>query len=391
MGDFENVVNAARDFACGLYKNRPGEIIPNPIDDGLFAVWDKLCGEPPKTPSDLPPPPATPFTGGQCCDAAYRVYYTRTIDGGAPQNLYDDLPTGKIIGAIKTVSGATASWAIRYQNCAGVSTDKPQYSAGINSTLTITSVSRLSGNTSNCGDPPKQYPPAAPPPASGYTSPPTAINLNTGDTYNLIFNLKPPTRSGNPSDLFPPIKIDINNPKLNLTIPLTFNFNGSINIGAPSGGGGFSDSDRDKLNNINNKTNNTNDTTNNINVTLNNVNTNINNDINNGRNRRRPDSDFSPPPSPKPPGKHEQEYLEAVEVKLLSVPRNAKKQSGGASPDVVYAGWFEFTRKGKSLPRDPIHFEGSVFKAPEGADGYAYTLYTGYTGEATPIINKAVT
>ncbi|MGL5808568.1 MAG: hypothetical protein ACRCYQ_01330 [Nocardioides sp.] len=391
MGNFEKVVNAARDFACTLYKNKPGEIIPNALDDGLYAAWDKLCGEPPKSPPDLPLPPATPFVGGQCCDVVYNVAGTFTSTSGTtPWSL--DLKRGSIIGleGIRQTTLSDSFWLIR-KRCNGTIERDLVASGARPVSCKITSVVRVDGKPDNCGNPPKRYPDTSPAPPEGYTSPPTPIVINNNETINYVFNLKPPTRSGNPLNLLPPIKVDINNPTLNLTVPLEFNFNGDINIGTPGGGGGFTETDRNNLNDIKNKNDNINTTTNNTNITLNQVVTNINTEINNGRNRKRPDGDFLPSPPPKPPGKHDQEYLEAVEVKLLSVPRNAKKQSGGASPDVVYAGWFEFTRKGKALPRDPIHFEGSVFKAPEGADGFAYTLYTGYTGEATPIINKAVT
>lgn len=72
-----------------------------------------------------------------------------------------------------------------------------------------------------------------------------------------------------------------------------------------------------------------------------------------------------------------------VEVVVTQKPANTKSQwGGGAAPNVYYCGWFEFLSDGSAFPRQPIHFENNIFKAPEGANGYAYTLYLGFSGFA---------
>lgn len=76
------------------------------------------------------------------------------------------------------------------------------------------------------------------------------------------------------------------------------------------------------------------------------------------------------------------EQLRFVEVILDSIPQNASSQWGDDGPNIYYAGWFEFQADGRNFPRRPIHFQLNIFDAPEGATGYAYTLYQGFTGRA---------
>lgn len=74
--------------------------------------------------------------------------------------------------------------------------------------------------------------------------------------------------------------------------------------------------------------------------------------------------------------------LRYVIVNVTSKPSNAKNQWGDGAPDVFYCGWFEFTADGYNFPRRPIHWLAGIFDAPEGATGYAYTLYEGFDGFA---------
>lgn len=72
--------------------------------------------------------------------------------------------------------------------------------------------------------------------------------------------------------------------------------------------------------------------------------------------------------------------LERVTLTLAMQPSKGRIQSGVDGPDVIYCGWFEFKQNSFHFPRRPIHFERNVFDAPSGADGFAFTLYYGYTG-----------
>lgn len=389
MGVTERLVDAARDFACGLYKTQPQPLIPNPAASALRWVWDDLCDKPPPSPA-LPPPPTQPFTGGQCCDAVYRVQGQITPPGGSSQPFDITCRMGKVLGLKQTLNaqGTGLSTVVVSQNCAGVSYDNPVAGSAPGLTASISTVTRVSGNAANCGNPPISYPVAPPAPPNGYTSPPTAVPLGDGTSINVTFNLKPPVSL--PALPLPPVIVNMIRPEFNINVPIEFNFDGTVNIGGGGSGGGggggdgFGQPDRDIINNINN-----------TNTEINNEVTNINNDLRNTYNitnnkPRDPDS-YLPPVGNKPPGKHEKTFLAAVEVQLTQVPANAKMQSGGTAPRVVYAGWFEFQRAGKSLPREPIHFDGGVFLAPTGVDGYAWTLYDGYQGTATEIINKEAT
>jgi len=250
----------------------------------------------------------------------------------------------------------------------------------------IVSVRRVDGQPDNCGQPPKAFPDTSPAPPDGFTSPPTPIVINDNDTININYNFKPPTMPTPPALALPPIVINYLSPSLNpeFNIPITFDFkiNPTINLG--EGGGEFNQDDRDKIENINNNTTNMGDKITNIKNEITNI-TNIDN------NAPSDPDDFDPPVEDQAPGEYEQSYLAAVQVKLTKVPVNAKTQSGNTAPDVLYAGWFEWRQAGYCVPRQPIHFMDNVFLAPKGVDGFAFTLYTGYEGTATSIINKEKT
>ena len=80
--------------------------------------------------------------------------------------------------------------------------------------------------------------------------------------------------------------------------------------------------------------------------------------------------------------------LAYVKVTITKIPNNAKMQFGLQGPNLLYAGWFEFLRGGEALPREPLSFANGIFKAPQGADGYAYTLYVGFEATVTPVTFK---
>lgn len=391
VGSFDSILNEARNFACGLYKNQPGALIPNAANDVLRFAWDNLCDYPGSP--GLPPPPSVPFQGGQCNCVLYSVSVFNDVSTGSGEALgvFGEVGGVRIVLIPRPDGEFSASYEILCRGfpgsggCSVYQWYRYRFSPFLpnaqNAKNAINSITRVDGQPDNCGNPPASYPPGAPPPPGGFVSPPVPIPLADGDSITVNFNFSPPSVPEGIADFIPPIVINYFKPEFK--IPIEFNFNGDVNFGAPSGGGGFSENDRDTINNINTNINNVGGVTNNINNKIDNF-------VNIQRNKKRPDSDFEPSPPPKPPGKHEQENLEAVEINLTALPINAKKQWGAGAPDVVYAGWFEFQREGKSLPRHPIHFQGSVFKAPVGVDGYAYTLYIGYQGEARAIVNKLV-
>lgn len=70
-------------------------------------------------------------------------------------------------------------------------------------------------------------------------------------------------------------------------------------------------------------------------------------------------------------------------IELSVIPTNASRQKGMIAPDIVYAGWAGFKSGGFYLPREPVHLQKSAFRAPPGADGFYFTLYSGFLGNIT--------
>lgn len=388
MGIFEEVVNGARNFACGIYKNQPGALIPNLPADVLRMAWDKLCDYPDSP--GLPSPPAPPFQGGQCPGnyevrayvntsvdqivlraivtgpiaglAAYEPYsYTAGFGGvRAPQILNRQ---GQPIGAMVYVSGNTGAF--------GQNVDV--YSAKI---FQLTP----DGFVDNCGDLPANYPPANPPPPEGFTSPPTVIPLGDGDDIVIDFNFTPPSKVDF-SDLIPPITVNIQNPSLK--IPVTFEFNGNVNIGVPGGGS----DDSDKLDDILEDLINLKDKFEEFKDEFDDLKENYDREQDRKDNKPDDESDRSRNPAQKPPGKYDVARLAYIEVVLIGVPKNAKKQLASDGTDILYCGWLAFTRGDKRLERFPIHHSKNVFFAPSEVTGYTFTLYEGYIGYAIEVTN----
>lgn len=362
-------------------------------------MWDSFCGDdPPPGVGGLPAPPMPGFPGGQC-PVGYNVNYSFKT----PTN--DVTATKQVLGRIEGLGyvfffpgdiGYNPANGNIFQLWLYHNGTKVQLSGGnvTNSmldkakyTCKINSVQRVDGGLDNCGDTPRFYPPAGiPTPPGGFTSPPTPITFNDNSVSNYYFNFAPPALPPLPAKFVPPVVINYFNASINpeFDIPITFNFDGSINFGDSGGGGNFNQDDRDKLNDIDFNINN-------IGGVTNNIKNDIDNYINIDNNKPPNPDDFEPPKDDIPPGETKQDYLAAVEVRLTQIPKNAKVQSGNAADNVLYAGWFEWRRAGYNSPREPIHFERSVFIAPAGVDGFAYTLYTGYSGVAKAIINKEKT
>lgn len=387
LNRLEDIASAAKTFACGIYKNQPGALIPNPISDALHMVWDNFCAPPPGQPSNLPPPPAPPFTGGQC-KFAYTVQVQAINKQGTVQTTVDIQCRGSVGGFTSSFDGTFHNWYLDAYTLQGEYKPARFYVYGwrpSDFSGTYCRVSKITpspGNVDNCGNRPSEFPPAAPPPPDGYTSPPAPLDFNDGSDTIINFNFTPPIAPPLPIGKLPPIIINMIKPEANVKIPIEFNFDGTVKFGGgDDDGGGFNDTDRKNLDDLG-------DQIDKIENDFEKFKNDYNKDANNKRNKKRDPDDFEPPVKDKPPGTHSREFLAAVQIDLIEIPANTKSQSGDGAPDVYYAGWFEWRRDGFSSPREPIHFKQSVFLAPEGVDGYAYTLYTGYSGSATEIINK---
>ena len=398
MSNFSNIAKSAKDFACGLYKQTPASFSGDPFNTFLFLLWDDFCDYP--AAPGLPPPPTSAFSGGQCKQVLYTVdVEVKDTGGGTPSVSTLNNKYGPIQGLRIRREGITTCELVssNFAGTAPVYSFVHNYGAGAPFEYRILNVVRQDGQPDICGNtPPKFPPPSSPPPPDGYTSPPIPLPpKGLEPIINIEFNFTPPAPPlPAPNNFLPPIVINFKNVGSEFNIPITFNFGGDVNFGnAPVGGGGglninFNQDDRDNINNINNVSNNTNNTTNNTNNNVDNFYTDYRKERDKTDNKPPLPTDFDTPIPPVLPGKYQQSRLAFVNVDLTVSPKNAKSQSGGGAPDIIYAGWFEFTRAGKALPRDYIHFVNNCFVAPVGADGYAFTLYNGYEGNAVAIINK---
>lgn len=365
-------------FVCDLYRYFPKAMIDEiPYLPVSFAkgFLDGLCVD--RSPG-LPPPPKASFTGGQCRCVAYNVGFI--FDKGQRDN---GTFWGEIRGARARFVEIGTNYYMGYfeilcrgfvnQSCL----DVPQWitfgsspGADITNGLNIEHVSRTDGQPDNCGDLPVDYP-DVPIPDNRKTGN-TTIEYNDGLDVTVPITLLPPT----PTSL---ITLDVGG------VTLNFDFGGLTVSDVPDG---TTDSLTDILQRLSE-----------IDFILGDITEDINN-VSKDTKKIQQDVD-KPPPIPDSEDYDEDikdelddkeenniENLAYVKIELLTIPKNAKSQSGNDSPTVYYAGWFEFRTGDYAYPREYIHFQSSIFEAPSGSNGYAYTLYKGYTGRAIVVKQK---
>jgi hypothetical protein len=382
-------IDRAKEFACGIYKNIPGALVPKTTDAGYKLIWDDLCaGEAPLP--GLPPPPVSPFEGGQCACSLYQIHVE--IYNFAVGGRWDALSPQDIYGPITAVSLEfdPMDGDVVYASCRGYAvegciepTRRRLYRTGnpSQSFYNQVRVTRivLRGGSNNCGNPPKAFPSAPPPPPNGYNSPPTTIINNDGDEYKFIFNLQPPTIQKFPEDPLPPITINVSGDDNDLSFDIDFNFGGEVSINKPGEGGGNLPS--------------------NFKYEFQNLGTGLGG-VGAGVANLEKEIYFEnfPPPFIDSPevekeeddvtdgGKEEdgKDGLLGVLVELTKPPTDV--QFG--TPNVNYAGWFTFLVQGGYTPRNPINFEKGYFEAPPGATGYALTFTKGAEGKVTVYSRK---
>lgn len=387
---YQNFINKAHEFACGIYKQVPGALVPKYGDPGYKLIWDDLCYEdPPSNLPGLPPPALPPFEGGQCCDVDYKVVVRiRYVDGRPPTEVtFNPVYQGKILGILNEElpqpNGTTRVLVkLRWQKCDGRIFEEIRGQDNLPRTfyMDIVRVYPAYGVPDKCGNPPKKFPEAPPPPPEGYNSPPVLITHNDGDQNEFIFNLKPPTREKYGDAPFPPITVSVGGNNFDLDFDIDFNFGGSVSInktgeggsGLPSGFGGEFKHLSNGLGGVGNGVTKMQDML---------------------------DFNFAPPEfdtSPEVEKKEEsvddggekeedEEGLLGVLVELTKAPSDV--QFG--TPNINFAGWFTFLVQGGYEPRNPIAFDKGYFPAPPGATGYALTFTKGAKGKVTVYSKKS--
>lgn len=372
----KQVMEKARSFACGLYKNVPGALIPNVGEDALRFLWDSICDptENVQTPAlpGLPSKPEPLVQGGQCKKILYNIDCRFVFDGDTTPG--DQLVSGTqsiqcygAIGATRTIPlGTNVDGSTRTRIeilCQGlngeVAKDVQVWRTAVGDVTnyrshTFINRGRTDGQVDNCGSLPKSYPVAPSPPVNGYNSPTTPIVLNDNDTINVTFNLIPPVVT-TPSLKIPPVVVNVKSPSLN--VPISFDIDGTINIGTPD----KVDVDLSPLGDV-------------LDVLSDNVN-NLTFNYNNPNYNTSTQVDIVRVPSDDKGDKEAPELLGVV-VELTKMPDKA--QFG--EPTCYFAGWITFKNQGGYEPRYQINFLSSYFPAPVGCTGYAYTFTNGAEG-----------
>lgn len=380
----QDLFQSARDFTCGLWNQYPDRMSGNGGVPGAFTRgWmNAACQD-----NNPPQPPVVNVPGGQCCDKTYEVTVSYQIlicfeDQVIETNTQTKTVTGKInglyLGEYPPNPQGTGLY-IEYENCGGslfyslvwstsrqfvtyectttsafeADTSKVSVSESI---YTIDSIVTVDGSPDNCGTTPPGYP-VSPEPTINDVTEIVTINNYDGTTNNVELSLD----------------IINNNISNSLELPITLIFGGirmSVNVGG---------------------------------ITINN---NTSNRTFNSNRDRLPDNTRHPlplPENPEPPPETRDEpdspsygtvVLPAsqsrivelgasvvwVALNLVDIPSNARPQWGVIAPDIYFAGWFEFQSSLLNFRREPIHFKRNVCYPPIGANKFAYTLQTGYTG-----------
>ena len=375
--------DAAANFACSLYKTYPGAIVGNPVNAAQRGLYDSLCKD---RPSGLPTPPQSQFTGGQCACVGYNITYNQVTSGGVTQ--FTAFLVGKIRGLERVPNSGfpvTYRWSIVYEPCSGgqptgqVGKFPIASAASDATTYIIAGIARSNGQPDNCGNPAPTYPPETYNPPPGYNSGNGTVQYNDGTDLTVPVVYAP---------ISPQFEL---NPKFNVDVGgLNFQFDlGGVTVNLGDGQNPPS-SPRDPFNDSS-------DDFDRIDRRLDSIDDRLDG-IEDALDNGGPGSQEPPlPPEAPPPdedptldkepkteedSKEETgvERLKWVKIVLTKLPD--KLHFGEGAPNCYFAGWFEFKSKEACYERSQINFATSLFLAPAGADGYAYTLTNGAKGYA---------
>lgn len=371
-GFSKNVANGAANFACSLYRQYPWALTFGDWGNYKKGFWDEMCAQ---RPGGLPVQAAPPFTGGQCDGVKYAatISWSNTTFGevrsySAPFEFWGPAPSTNVVA--QGPSGSGLYTYLFYLRCRGTGGNPPGALQDVNiasatsadqgsATFTISNVRRVDGQPDTCGNIKTDFPQTPIPDAARSTT----ITVNTVD--NTVYNI--PVTFNLPSS----------NNKYNLDLDV-----GDLHLTFDFGGVSFSSNPvSNQLNKVYNRSETVNNNVSNLAQNFTSFTNNSNNvsvswsggNFETGSKAGSSAKDDEDKPS----------NLAYVTLDLTQIPRNAKSQEGEQALDIFYAGWFQFVSDGYYYPRQPVHFEKSVFKAPPGATSYSYTLYKGFLGEVT--------
>lgn len=358
--------DAAANFACGLYRDFPGAVLPtdllqgrDPVTTFSRGIWDRLC-----SPRNIKPPdPVSKLPGGQCKCVNYRYNASFKVSETAPVQT----STGTFVGrgevierpeqTSPTVRNRLELFSYNCTNGVENGTKSLRFATNYNREggFATVAISRVDGSPDTCGSQPPTFPPNVIPPGRGNTT--TNINL-PGITVPVGVAYVPVTITPT-LNISPTINVDLGG--------LNFQFDlGGVTVNFPDLPA--SPPGRPSLP---------------------------------GGNTSKPDCPPCPPcpelppstPQPQPgdpelPPETPPETPEPdkdapgilyLEVELTKLPN--KLQLGGNGQTVYFAGWIAFRAKSGSYhPRQQIHFKKTIYKAPDGCDGYTYTFTNGAKG-----------
>jgi hypothetical protein len=332
-------VSGAADFACQLYKDHPG--IANPFDPFGFGrgVWDKMCeSRPPGLPA--PPPPGT--AGGQCQGVAYEVIAS-ILRPNRPT--YDE--TAVVNGPVKDVhifrEPDTGTQRLRIRDQTGALTLNRNIGGGEAAWgVGAVRINRVDGQPDNCGNYSESgYPPVTLPEAERTT----VVNVTNNNNNNFAV----------------PVVVGVANADIdfNVNMPITFNL-GGVKVYVDADGFHTGDPPGKTKKDIKG----------------------IKDKMDDNEHPPNPEDDPRLTPTLQPDAEaDEQTDVEGgrwVQITLTTLPDKAQYSSNGRN--VYFAGWIEFLKGDFALPRLQINYQRSIFRFPDGADGYSYTFTNGAQG-----------
>ena len=384
-------LNAAREFACDLYRRYPGFMSNSGPYDPLAGlkrgIWDRIC------PTDLPPVPTNPppWGGDTCACALYTVNFRRSGGGQAPVTSTIVNVRGPIYGLRRdTPSPGAQRQFLQSGNCVnGVWTGQSETQVFFGSDqfqFVISNVIRTDGGTT-C-NPPQPSPPPPPPqpiaPEDQERRSPITVAPNV--TVNVPVILVRPTVN---VDLNPSVEINVG--------PLNFNFDlGGVTVGInpsfnptifaptvnlpglpggrprppalpPSGGNCPDPCEPTDLTPVINRLEQVKKYVRRPKTVLNAQ------GLGSGNS-----GTFNLPPRTK-----------FVTVDVTVAPANVRVQSGGGqAPNVQHQGWSAIGRGSKFGERIPLSYGANVYPVPVECDSFSFTLYAGGVASVGAIVES---